>query len=474
MWRLRSRSNSSIRTDMPEIEYVLTACQRASDAAPVMRAMSPNQIAELLELIASKMVSREADIVPLASSESNLPIARLTGELGRTTGQLKMFAADVRDGKWVDRRVIEAMPDRQPLPRPRLERSMIPIGPVAVFGASNFPLAFSVAGGDTASALAAGCPVIAKVHPAHPKTSELVGSIVSEAVKELGLPAGVFQIVSGANEVGATLVTDPHIKGVGFTGSKTVGRHLMDLAAARPEPIPVFAEMGSVNPVFMLPGALAERGESLAAGYVQSVTMGVGQFCTNPGICFGIESPEWSAFCDAVAVGVAAVATGTMLTPGIGASYCAKSGIVTSASGVEALVTPKEAGQPGLARTTLANFLADKELQEEVFGPFGLLITASSFEELTWIFPALEGQLTGTIQYGSTDEAMVKELVPLLEARVGRLVFNGFPTGVEVCEGMQHGGPYPASSDVRFTSVGNHAILRWLRPVTYQNAPDFL
>jgi NADP-dependent aldehyde dehydrogenase len=459
---------------MPEIESVLMACQRASEAAPVMRALSPDQIADLLELIATKLAAKESEIVPLASSESNLPILRLTGELGRTTGQLRMFAADVRQGKWTDRRVVEALPDRQPLPRPSLDRTMIPIGPVAVFGASNFPLAFSVAGGDTASALAAGCPVIAKVHPAHPKTSELVGSVVSEAVEESGLPAGVFQIVSGANEVGAALVTNPQIKGVGFTGSKSVGRHLMDLAAARPEPIPVFAEMGSINPVFMLPGALAERGEALAAGYVQSLTMGVGQFCTNPGVVFGIESPEWEAFCASVKTGLEPVATGTMLTPGIGASYCANAGIVSDAKGVDSLIKPTEAGQPGLAQTTLANFLEHKELREEVFGPFAILVTASTFEELTWLFPVLEGQLTGTIQYAASDEELVKELVPLLEARVGRLVFNGFPTGVEVCEGMQHGGPYPASSDVRFTSVGNHAILRWLRPVTYQNAPDFI
>ena len=459
---------------MPEIESVLVACQRASDAAPIMRALEPTKLADLLDLIASKLAAREADIVPLASSESHLPVARITGELGRTTGQLRMFATDVRDGKWVDRRVVEAMPDRAPLPRPRLERSMIPIGPVAVFGASNFPLAFSVAGGDTASALAAGCPVVAKVHPAHPGTSELVGSIVSEAVLEMGLPAGVFQIVSGANEVGAALVSDSHIKGVGFTGSKSVGRLLMDLAAKRPDPIPVFAEMGSINPVFMLPGALSERGEALAAGYVQSVTMGVGQFCTNPGVVFGIEGPEWEAFCTAVSTGITQVATGTMLTPGIGASYSATAGIVADSDGVEALVKPSEPGQPGVVRTTLENFLENRELREEVFGPFGILVTASSVEELTWLFPVLEGQLTGTIQYGAVDEALVKELTPLLEGKVGRLVFNGFPTGVEVCEGMQHGGPYPASSDVRFTSVGNHSILRWLRPVTYQNAPSFL
>ena len=459
---------------MHELETVMMACQRASEAAPVLKAMKPADLAAFLELIATKLAARESEIVPLASQESNLPIPRLTGELGRTTSQLKMFASDIREGKWVDRRVVDALPDRQPLPRPRLERSMIPIGPVAVFGASNFPLAFSVAGGDTASALAAGCPVVAKVHPAHPKTSELVGSIVSEAVAESGLPVGVFQIVSGSNEVGSALVSDPQIKGVGFTGSKTVGRLLMDLAAARPEPIPVFAEMGSINPVFVLPGALADRGEAVAAGYVQSLTMGVGQFCTNPGVVFGIKSPEWTKFCDDVVAGVGPVATGTMLTPGIGASYCANSGIVSTTEGVESLIKPTEAGQPGLAKTTLANFLENKELREEVFGPFGILVTASSFEELTWLFPVLEGQLTGTIQYGSSDEELVKELVPLLEGRVGRLVFNGFPTGVEVCEGMQHGGPYPASSDVRFTSVGNHAILRWLRPVAYQNAPSFL
>jgi alpha-ketoglutaric semialdehyde dehydrogenase len=459
---------------MPDTESVMTACQRASEAAPVLRALEPAKLADLLDLIASKLAAREADIVPLASSESHLPTARVTGELGRTTGQLRMFANDIREGKWVDRRVVEALPDRAPLPRPALNRSMIPIGPVAVFGASNFPLAFSVAGGDTASALAAGCPVVAKVHPAHPGTSELVGSIVSEAVQESGLPAGVFQLVSGANEVGAALVSDPHIKGVGFTGSRMVGRLLMDLAAKRPEPIPVFAEMGSINPIFMMPGALAERGEALAAGYVQSLTMGVGQFCTNPGVVLGIESPEWEAFCSAASAGITQVATGTMLTPGIGASYSANAGIVSDASGVDSLVKPTEPGQPGLAKTTLANFLENRELREEVFGPFGILITASTFEELTWLFPVLEGQLTGTIQYAASDEAMVKELVPLLETRVGRLVFNGFPTGVEVCDGMQHGGPYPASSDVRFTSVGNHSILRWLRPVSYQNAPSFL
>ena len=459
---------------MSELESVMTACQRASEAAPILRALEPAKLADLIDLIASKLAAKESEIIPLASSESNLPIARITGELGRTTGQLRMFATDVREGKWVDRRTVEALPDRAPLPRPSLNRSMIPIGPVAVFGASNFPLAFSVAGGDTASALAAGCPVIAKIHPAHPGTSELVGSIVSEAVQESGLPAGVFQFVAGANEVGAALVTDPHIKGVGFTGSKSVGRHLMDLAANRPDPIPVFAEMGSINPVFILPGALAERCESLATGYVQSLTMGVGQFCTNPGVVFGIAGPDWEAFCSAVSAGVSQVSTGAMLTPGIGGSYCANAGIVSDASGVDSIVKPTEPGQPGLARTSLANFLENQELREEVFGPFGILVTASTFEELTWLFPLLEGQLTGTIQYGSSDEAMVKDLVPLLEAKVGRLVFNGFPTGVEVCEGMQHGGPYPASSDVRFTSVGNHAILRWLRPITYQNAPSYL
>jgi NADP-dependent aldehyde dehydrogenase len=248
----------------------------------------------------------------------------------------------------------------------------------------------------------------------------------------------------------------------------------MDLAAARPQPIPVFAEMGSINPIFMLPGALADRGEALATGYTQSLTMGVGQFCTNPGVVFGIASPEWDAFCANVAKGVGEVATGTMLTEGIGKSYCASSAHVLAAAGVETLVKPTEAGQPGLARTTIETYLENKDLHEEVFGPFAILITAPSFEELKWLFPVLEGQLTGTIQHGTGDEYMVIELVPLLEERVGRLVFNGFPTGVEVCEGMQHGGPYPASSDVRFTSVGNHAILRWLRPITLQNAPSYL
>lgn len=456
------------------VQSVQIACRRANEAASVLRQAKPETLAALLELIADKLAGAEAEIVPLAMEESHLPQARLTGELGRTTGQLRMFAKDVREGKWKDSRTVEALPDRQPLPRPQLERFMVPIGPVAVFGASNFPLAFSVSGGDTASALAAGCPVVAKVHPAHPKLSEQVGSLISAAVAEMGLPVGTFQLVAGEAEVGGALVTDPNIKGVGFTGSFRVGRHLMDLAAARSEPIPVFAEMGSINPVFVLPSALDERGSALATGYVQSVTMGVGQFCTNPGVVFGVAGAAWDAFCAEVQGGLNGVAAGKMLTDGIGEAYCQNALGLLAESGVVALVAPASAGQPGLAQTTLAEFVGNSKLQEEVFGPFGLLVTASSFDELVSVFPHLHGQLTGTVLYGSGDAELVKILVPALETKVGRIVFNGFPTGVEVCEGMQHGGPYPASSDVRFTSVGNHAILRWLRPVSYQNAPDYL
>ncbi len=463
---------------MPEITTsapnVLEMCQRAAEAASALRRAKPETIAGLLDAIADKLAAKEAEIVPLAMEESHLPQARLTGELGRTTAQLRMFAKDVREGAWTDRRNVEALPDRQPLPRPSLERFMIPVGPVAVFGASNFPLAFSVAGGDTASALAAGCPVVAKAHPAHPKLSRLVGDAISEAVAECGLPKGSFQLLEGGAEEGGALVQNPAIKAVGFTGSQKVGRHLMDLGAARPEPIPVFAEMGSVNPVFVLPGACEEKAIDWARGYVTSVTLGVGQFCTNPGVVFGIEGPGWDAFTGEVTTRMMQSTAGVMLTEAIGEAYVEKADVLNNEPGVDAQLEPSEPGQAGLARTSLTNFKENPRLQEEVFGPFGLLVTAESFDELLSVFPSLYGQLTGTILYGPGDEELVKILAPALEAKVGRLLFNGFPTGVEVNEGMQHGGPYPATSDVRFTSVGNHAILRWLRPISYQNAPSFL
>lgn len=460
--------------DTIESSAVRTSCRLASEAAPSLRSAKPETIALLLETIADKLAAKEAEIVPLAMEESNLPQPRLTGELGRTTSQLRMFAKDIRAGAWEDRRVVEALPDRQPLPRPKLERFMVPLGPVAVFGASNFPLAFSVAGGDTASALAAGCPVLAKAHPAHPKLSRLVGDVISEAVAEVGLPVGTFQLIEGGPEAGEALVNDPAVKAVGFTGSQRVGRHLMNLGAARPEPIPVFAEMGSINPVFVLPGACADNAVELARNYVLSVTLGVGQFCTNPGVVFGVEGDGWDAFCAEVTTRMMQSVAGTMLTEAIGENYLVKADEVGNADGVEPQLEPGEPGQAGLARTTLANFIANETLHQEVFGPFALLVTATSFDELLSVFPHLEGQLTATILHGAGDEDLVKILTPAVEAKVGRIVFNGFPTGVEVCEGMQHGGPYPASSDARFTSVGNHAILRWLRPVSYQNAPDYL
>ncbi|MBS1729037.1 MAG: aldehyde dehydrogenase (NADP(+)) [Armatimonadetes bacterium] len=460
--------------DFPSEQAVQLACRRAAEAAPILRQASPETIASLLETIADKLAAKESEIVPLAVEESHLPTARLTGELGRTTGQLRMFAKDVRAGAWTDKRTVEALPDRQPLPRPKLERFMIPVGPVAIFGASNFPLAFSVPGGDTASALAAGCPVVAKAHPAHPKLSQLVGDIISEAVKEAGLPVGTFQLEAGDAAVGEALVQDPNIKGVGFTGSQRVGRHLMDLAAARPNPIPVFAEMGSINPVFALPGALTEKAQQWGSGYAQSVLLGVGQFCTNPGVVFGIAGDEWEAFCGEVTTRMMQSIAGPMLTDAIGAAYCANAAVMNEQPGVDAQLEPGEPGQAGLARVSFKDFIANPKLQEEVFGPFCLLVTAESFDELLTLFPQLHGQLTGTILHGPGDEALVKVLAPAIESKVGRIVFNGFPTGVEVCEGMQHGGPYPATSDVRFTSVGNHAILRWLRPISYQNAPDYL
>lgn len=459
---------------MSDISSIQSACRRASEAAPALRQAKPETIASLLEAIADKLAQNEAEIVSLGMEESHLPNARLTGELGRTTGQLRMFAKDVRAGAWKDLRTVEALPDRQPLPRPKLERFMVPIGPVAVFGASNFPLAFSVAGGDTASALAAGCPVVAKAHPAHPKLSELVGKLISEAVQEQGLPVGTFQLEPGEAAVGEALVQDPNIKAVGFTGSQRVGRHLMDLAAARPQPIPVFAEMGSINPVFVLPGACSDDAIGWARGYAQSLTLGAGQFCTNPGVVIGVAGDGWDAFCAEVTTRLMQSIAAPMLTEAIGEAYVVNAELLSNQDGVEPQLEPGEPGQAGLARVSLKDFIANSVLQQEVFGPFALLVTAESFDEVLSVFPSLHGQLTATILHGTGDEDLVKVLAPAVESKVGRIVFNGFPTGVEVCEGMQHGGPYPASSDARFTSVGNHAILRWLRPVSYQNAPDYL
>lgn len=449
-------------------DEIARATQAAAAAARTFAATSNEVRASFLEKIADELIALGPPLVEKAQAETGLPSARLEGERGRTVGQLRMFAALVRDGSWVDARIDPALPQRQPLPRPDLRRMLQPIGPVAVFGASNFPLAFSVAGGDTASALAAGNPVVVKAHPAHPGTSDLAAQAIARAVVACGLPTGVFGLIHGATpETSLALVRDGAIRAVGFTGSTRAGRALFDAAAARPVPIPVFAEMSSVNPVFVLPQALRDRGASIAEGLLASFTLGVGQFCTKPGLVFGIASPEWTSFADALAAKAQSVAPGVMLHAGITEAFARSVGALER---IEWLAR----GNAHVARIDSAAFLRRPELAHEIFGPFTLLVTVRDEAEFRTLASHLEGQLTATLHGTDADLASASDLLALLAERAGRIVINTFPTGVEVAPAMHHGGPYPATTDVRFTSVGTAAILRFARPVCYQNLPDAL
>jgi 2,5-dioxopentanoate dehydrogenase len=444
------------------------ALHNATKAAPSLRSVAPAKLADLLDGIANALTARKSEIVPIAMRETHLPEARLNGECDRTAMQFRNHAVDIRAERFKKVDVMEALPDRVP-PRPEIHRMMIPLGPIGVFGASNFPLAYSVAGGDTASALAAACPVVVKAHPAHPETSALVAAILTSVVAEYGFPTGTFQCISGGNDLSLALVEHPEIKGIGFTGSLRVGRLFMDAAAKRPVPIPVFAEMGSVNPMFILPGGTI----GFANGYIPSLTLGVGQFCTNPGIVIGLQSPEWDAEKVRMSELISAAPTGKMLTEAIGQSYVNLAQNLCRQEGVTALQAPSNPGQAGLAEVSGTDFIKNPHLQEEVFGPFGLVVTCANFAEMLACV-GTQGNLTASIHCSESDQAEVNQLVPLLEQIAGRIVFNGFPTGVDVGESTQHGGPYPASSDSRFTSVGNHAVTRWLRPVAHQNAPSWL
>lgn len=459
---------------------VARACALAAEAARPLRALAPEDKARFLEAIASEIEAIGDVLIERASAESGLPPARLQGERGRTIGQLRLFATTVRAGDWIEARIDPALPDRKPLPRPDLRQRHIPVGPVAVFGASNFPLAFSVAGGDTASAFAAGCPVVAKAHPAHPGTSELVGRAVARAVRTCGLPAGTFSLVGGTgNEVGLALVADPRIKAVGFTGSRTGGLALVQAAAARPEPIPVFAEMSSVNPTILLPGALAERGEAIARGLIASVTLGAGQFCTNPGLVLALEGPSFDNVLGVAASAMRESVAATMLTPGIHKAYLAGIEQIRQSGVAEELATSKTASGPfdcegALFVVDADGFLAQPGLQAEVFGSASLVVRCADLDALERVLLHLEGQLTATIHMADGDADAARRLMPLLEEKVGRILFNGFPTGVEVSPAMVHGGPFPATSDGRTTSVGTLAIRRFLRPVCYQDTPAAL
>ena len=458
----------------------VAAAAAAADAAfDIFRATSREARAAFLERIAQEILDLGDDLIVAAMRESGLPRPRLEGERGRTVGQLRLFADVVRKGAWQGIRIDPALPDRAPLPRPDLRLRFIPVGPVAVFGASNFPLAFSTAGGDTASALAAGCPVVVKGHPAHPETGALVASAIAKAVEASGLPAGVFShLVGPSNDLGAALVQDPRIAAVGFTGSRAGGLALARLAQARDVPIPVYAEMSSINPVLLLPEALKARGAALGTGFAGSLTMGAGQFCTNPGLLLAIEGEGLEAFIEAAKAGVAAAPAQTMLTKGISEAYRGGVAALAGQDAVETLAagTPGEGSQGGaiLFQTTAAAFLANPNLSHEVFGASSILVRCADAAELTAVLRGLEGQLTATLHLDAADEALAADLVPVLERKVGRILANGWPTGVEVCHAMVHGGPFPATSDPRTTSVGSLAIDRFLRPVSYQNLADAL
>jgi 2,5-dioxopentanoate dehydrogenase len=451
------------------------ACELADAAFDVYRTLSAEKRAHFLDDCAARIEALGDQLVERAMAESGLPRARLEGERARTANQLRMFAALVRSGDALDVRIEPGLPERHP-PRTDLRFWRIGVGPVAVFGASNFPLAFSVAGGDTASALAAGCPVVVKAHPAHPGTSELVGRAIQQAVAAAGLPAGVFSLLFDAgHEVGSALVQHPAIRAVGFTGSRAGGLALVKLAAARAEPIPVYAEMSSVNPNLLLPGALAARGETLAREFAASATLGCGQFCTNPGLMLGLAGADFDAFAANAAREFSAAAAGVMLTPGILSAY--EHGIGRLIEHPQVTTLARGAAAPGraqaaLLRVSASDLLAAAALAEEVFGPSSVLVECADEGELRAVLRYIEGQLTITLHADPADGDLVRALLPLIERKAGRVLANGFPTGVEVCDAIVHGGPFPATSDGRSTSVGTAAIERFLRPVCYQNLAD--
>ncbi|MBX3572850.1 MAG: aldehyde dehydrogenase (NADP(+)) [Mesorhizobium sp.] len=434
--------------------------------------------AAFLEAIADAMEARAAAITAIGSAETGLPEARLDGERGRTTGQLRLFASHIRDGAYLDRRHDAALPDRKPAPRPDLKLVQRPIGPVGVFGASNFPLAFSTAGGDTASALAAGCPVVVKGHSGHPGTGEIVAEAILEAIEKTGQHPGVFSLVqSNSREAGQSLVAHPLIKAVGFTGSLGGGRALFDIACSRPEPIPFFGELGSVNPVFVLPEAAQARAAEIAKAWAASLTLGVGQFCTNPGVLVIADGAPAERFEEEASAALGATGPATMLTTGIAEAFGRGAAKMAAGNAVRTVtrgVCELRSVAPALFATDGDTFLANPDLGEEVFGPLGMIVRARDAVQMLEIAKGLHGQLTVTLQMDEGDTDLARRMMPVLERKAGRLLANGFPTGVEVVDSMMHGGPYPASTFASATSVGTLAIRRFLRPVSFQNMPEAL
>lgn len=454
------------------------ATRLAEEAFVVYRRRSGKKRGELLRLIAQELESCGEELVKRATLETALPAGRIQGEIVRTCNQLYLFAQVVEEGSWVQARIDHGDPGRKPQAKPEVRSMFVPLGPVAVFGASNFPIAFSVAGGDTASALAAGNPVLVKAHPAHPGTSEIAGAAIARAVAKAGLPPGVFALLfDDGVEVGKRLVTNPRVKAVGFTGSFAGGRALMDLAAARPEPIPVYAEMGSINPVFILPGAMKERRDQIAAGLHSSVTLGAGQFCTKPGLVMVANDEQAQALAAKLGELIAATPSSSLLTGGIRNAYC--SGVMArSSSGKVKVLGQGSAADVGhsaaavVFETDAKAFSADPALGAELFGPSTLLVRYNKREELMALARSLHGHLTATLHATDDDLREYADLVELLTTKAGRLILNGYPTGVEVCHAMVHGGPYPATSDGRSTSVGTQAIFRFARLVCWQGFPN--
>jgi len=473
---------SELPTDFYEatIEEVNKAATKANEAFAIYGKKSGKEKAGFLDAIADEILNLGDALIDRCCAETGLPVGRITGERGRTMGQLKLFASVLREGSWVDARIDTAIPDRQPVPKPDIRSMQKPLGAVGVFGASNFPLAFSVAGGDTASALASGCPVVIKAHPSHPGTCELIAMAINAAIKKTDMPVGVFSMVHGKSvEVGMAIVNHSLIKAIGFTGSNKGGKAIFDAANKRDEPIPVYAEMGSTNPVFILPNALKERGDEIAEGLTNAVTLGVGQFCTNPGIVFLNEGSISSGFQEKVSNYFEKVEANTMLNEGIKAAFDLGVKNLANNDKVELLAKGNDnsigfKGTAHVFETTAKNFLKNNSLEEEIFGPSAITITADSKEELLASAKELKGHLTATLFASESDLEDYKDLIEILEQKVGRLIINNFPTGVEVCHSMVHGGPFPATTNSRSTSVGTGAISRFTRPFCYQNFPNHL
>jgi NADP-dependent aldehyde dehydrogenase len=459
-----------------ELEQIMRLAQ---SAFPAYQKKTNAERALFLEAIADEIMALGDDLISRCVAESGLPAARITGERGRTAGQLRLFAQTIRKGDYVQARIDPAMPDRKPLPRYDLRRMSVPVGPVLVFGASNFPLAFSTAGGDTASALAAGCPVVVKAHSSHPGTNELISLAINRASQKTGMPEGVFSMFYADRVLGIQAVEHPVIKAVGFTGSRQAGMSIFKAAVNREEPIPVYAEMSAVNPVILLPGALQENGAAIAEGLAASITNGTGQFCTNPGIVFLLDDATTEDFLQQLIQKIRSTSPGTMLNTGICNAYREGMSRMKSIPGVvQIAITEKtpgvNEGAPVLFTVSAERFCSDQRLREEVFGPSSLVVLCQSLQQLETALACMDGQLTATVHAGKSEHGVVSDLLPLMMQKAGRILFNGFPTGVEVSPAQQHGGPFPATSDVRATSVGTAAMERFLRPVAFQHFPDAL